>query len=166
MHTTTALTLANSLIFSGAPIELKDAAEVKNMEECVFCKIVRGELPAAKIYEGERSLAFLDINPISPGHTLVIPKEHASSLVELDEATTADVFNAVRMVMRMLKVALHPDGFNIGINDGKAAGQEIMHVHVNVIPRYEGDGGKPVQSIVRNPPRESLEEIAEKIKRV
>ena len=136
------------------------------MEECVFCKIVRGELPAAKIYEGERSLAFLDINPISPGHTLVIPKEHASSFVELDEATTADVFNAVRMVMRMLKVALHPDGFNIGINDGKAAGQEIMHVHVNVIPRYEGDGGKPVQSIVRNPPRESLEEIAEKIKSV
>jgi len=136
------------------------------MEECVFCKIVRGELPAAKIYESERSLAFLDINPISPGHTLVIPKEHASSLVELDEATTADVFNAVRMVMRMLKVALHPDGFNIGINDGKAAGQEIMHVHVNVIPRYEGDGGKPVQSIVRNPPRESLEEIAEKIKRM
>ena len=76
------------------------------MEECVFCKIVRGELPAAKIYEGERSLAFLDINPISPGHTLVIPKEHASSLVELDEATTADVFNTVRMAVSYTHLTL------------------------------------------------------------
>ncbi len=145
------------IIFTGETVDM-------NME-CVFCRIVRGELPSAKIYETEMSVAFLDINPISPGHTLVIPKTHVSSMIELDENTTADLFNAVRMVMRLLNEALHPDGFNIGINDGKEAGQEIMHLHVNVIPRFKGDGGKSIHAIVNNPPSESVEDIARKIVR-
>lgn len=134
------------------------------MEDCIFCKIVRGEIPAENIYETESSIAFLDINPRSPGHTLVIPKEHVESLGELEDNLVSDVFKTTRDVMNLLKKALNPDGFNVGINDGTAAGQEIPHLHVNIFPRFTGDGGGPVHAVVNNPPSEEVSEIAKKLR--
>ena len=132
--------------------------------ECVFCKIVEGSLKAERIYETESVLAFLDINPRAPGHSLVIPKKHVSLLADLEDELVADMFIATRETLKILKKALNPDGFNIGINEGKAAGQEIPHLHVNVFPRFGGDGGKPVHSVVNNPP-ENISEIVDKIRR-
>ena len=134
------------------------------MEECIFCKIARGGAKAEKIYEAENVVSFLDINPRAPGHSLVIPKKHVETLADLEDELVADVFKATKKVVMMLKKAIYPDAFIIGINDGKAAGQEIPHLHVNIIPRFEGDGGKPVHSVVNNPPPEEISEIAEKIR--
>ena len=134
------------------------------MEECIFCKIARGEVKAEKIYETENVVSFLDINPRAPGHSLVIPKKHAEKLADLENELVADVFKATKKVVIMLKKALSPDAFTIGINDGKAAGQEIPHLHVNIIPRFEGDGGKPIHSVVYNPPNKGVSEVAREIK--
>lgn len=134
------------------------------MGECIFCKIVKGEIPAENIYETENSIAFLDINPRSPGHTLVIPREHVESLGDLEDEMVSDVFKTTREVMKLLKRALNPDGFNVGINDGSAAGQEIPHLHVNIFPRFTGDNGGPVHAVVNNPPSEEVSETAEKIR--
>ncbi|MFO7966673.1 MAG: HIT family protein [Archaeoglobaceae archaeon] len=134
------------------------------MGGCIFCKIAGGEIPAEKIYETENSIAFLDINPRSPGHTLVIPKEHVESLRELDDNRVSDIFNTTRDVMNLLKKALDPDGFNVGINDGAAAGQEIPHLHVNIFPRFSGDDGGPVHAVVNNPPSEEVSETAKKVR--
>lgn len=134
------------------------------MGECIFCKIVRGEIPAENIYETENSVAFLDVNPRSPGHTLVIPREHVESLGDLEDEMVSDVFKTTREVMKLLKRALNPDGFNVGINDGSAAGQEIPHLHVNIFPRFSGDGGGPIHAVVNNPPSEEVSETAEKIR--
>ncbi len=136
----------------------------ESMDECIFCKIVRGEIPAENIYETESTLAFLDINPRSLGHTLVIPKEHVESLGELEDKLVSDVFNTTRDVMDLLKKALNPHGFNVGINDGAAAGQEIPHLHVNIFPRFSGDGGGPVHAVVSNPPSEEVSETAKKVR--
>ncbi len=134
------------------------------MGKCIFCKIVKGEIPAENIYETENAIAFLDINPRSPGHTLVIPKEHVESLGELEDDLVLDVFKTTRDVMNLLKKALNPDGFNVGINDGSAAGQEIPHLHINIFPRYSGDGGGPVHAVVNNPPSEEVSETAKKVR--
>ncbi len=136
------------------------------MEECIFCKIARGEAKAEKIYETESVVSFLDINPRAPGHSLVIPKKHVETLADLGDELVADVSKATKKVVVMLKKALSPDAFIIGINDGKAAGQEIPHLHVNIIPRFKGDGGKPVHSVVDNPPSEEISEMAEKIRSI
>jgi histidine triad (HIT) family protein len=136
------------------------------MEECIFCKIARREAKAEKIYETENVVCFLDINPRAPGHSLIIPKKHAETLADLENELIADLFKATKRVVVMLKKAINPDAFIIGINDGKAAGQEIPHLHVNIIPRFRGDGGKPVHYVVNNPPSEEVSEMAEKIRNV
>ncbi|RLJ01533.1 MAG: HIT family protein, partial [Candidatus Aenigmatarchaeota archaeon] len=132
--------------------------------ECIFCKIARKEIKTEIIYEDESSLAFLDINPISPGHTVVIPKKHSETILDMDDDEIGPMFIAVKRATEMLKDALSPDAFNIGINHGRKAGQGIDHVHVHIIPRFEGDGGGSIHTIVRNPPKESIEEMAERIK--
>ena len=132
--------------------------------ECVFCRIARGEAKAERIYETKSVVSFLDINPRAPGHSLVIPKAHVEVLSDLQDDLIADVFKATKEVIKMLKKALKPDAFTIGINDGRAAGQEIPHLHVNIFPRFKGDRGKPVHSVISNPPKEDLQEIAKKIK--
>jgi len=104
--------------------------------ECIFCKIVRGEVSAFKVYENESVLAFLDINPRSYGHTLVIPKKHYETLDLLPDEETAMLFAAVKNIAAMLLKKLGACGFNLVVNNGKAAGQVIPHVHVHIIPRY------------------------------
>lgn len=131
--------------------------------DCLFCKIVAKQVPANVVYEDESSIAFLDITPRTTGHTVVIPKEHAPSVIELSEDKMGELFLAVKRVDELLLRTLTPDGVTIGINQGSASGQEIKHLHVHLMPRWHGDEGGAIQSVVRNTPRESVEEVRKKI---
>lgn len=133
------------------------------MNDCLFCKIVNKKIPAAVIYEDDHALAFLDIMPRSPGHTMVIPKTHAPRLVELPDVEIGPLFMTVKHVAGLLTAKLAPDGITIGMNQGRASGQEVDHLHVHLMPRWHGDGGSSVQSVVHNQPKESVEEIRKKI---
>jgi len=108
---------------------------------CVFCKIIRREAPASIVDEDELTLSFLDIQPINPGHTLVVPKAHAASLAELGPSDGGRMFERAMAIAEMLRQSgLRCEGVNFHLADGKAAGQEVFHLHLHVIPRYVGDG--------------------------
>ena len=133
------------------------------MSDCVFCKIVQGELPSTKIYEDKDILAFLDINPINFGHVLVIPKKHFQDVTETPENSLFKMVSAAKKVGQALINGLGAEGFNIGANNGRAAGQLVFHTHFHVIPRTTGDG-------LKNWPdkqyREGeMEKVAEEIKK-
>jgi histidine triad (HIT) family protein len=134
---------------------------------CLFCKIVAKQIPAKIIYEDEHALAFLDIMPRTTGHTLVIPKVHAPNILELPSVPPNDelspLFAAVKHVAEMLTRALAPDGTTIGANQGRASGQEVDHLHVHLLPRWHGDGGGSIQSVVNAKPKESVDEVAKRI---
>jgi len=134
------------------------------MTDCVFCKIVKGEIQSNTVYEDESNLAFLDINPQAMGHTMVISKTHASSLLELDDDKLKSLIIAVKEMAKKIKDKLNPDGFSYGINQGKISGQSVPHLHIHIFPRYENDGGSSVHSIVKNPGPRSVEEIYEVLK--
>ena len=106
--------------------------------KCIFCKIVRGEIPAVKVHEDERTLTFMDIQPASPGHTLVIPKTHAPNLLEIAEPELFVVAAATQRVARAVQKALAPDGIRIVQTNGAAAGQTVPHYHVHIVPMREG----------------------------
>ena len=110
---------------------------------CIFCKIANREIESFVVYEDERVMAFLDIRPISKGHTLVIPKEHYENILEMPAELAKDLANAVKIVCEKLK-RLGAEGFNVITNVGKPAGQEIMHAHIHVIPRYSKEDSKPI----------------------
>ena len=109
-------------------------------DDCIFCKIVKGELPATKIYENEASLAFLDINPVNIGHVLVIPKEHHANIFEITEKNLLEVVKTVKKVSHAVKKGLKADGINITMNNEAAAGQVVFHLHIHIIPRTINDG--------------------------
>ena len=134
------------------------------MTECLFCKIAKKEIPSQDVYEDAETFAFLDIHPRAAGHVMVIPKEHAETILALDESTIKPLFAAVKKVTAALKRAFNPDGFTIGINHGAASGQAIDHIHVHIIPRWRNDGGGSLHSVVQNPPEESLDEIRDRIR--
>lgn len=133
------------------------------MTDCLFCKIVNGEIPSEKIYEDEVVLALLDIHPLSTGHTVLVPKIHAKNILDLPENQIGPLFLGVRKVTAALNLALKPHGFTIGINHGKVSGQTIDHLHIHVIPRFEGDGGGSIHSVVKNQSSESVSATREKI---
>ena len=110
------------------------------MENCIFCRIVKGEIPAAKIYEDDLVFAFLDIAPINYGHVLVIPKEHHESSSTIPEATAGRMFRIGSRIGIALKRKLDYDAFNLHLADGAAAGQVVMHSHLHVVPRGVEDG--------------------------
>lgn len=112
-------------------------------KDCLFCKILRGEIPSAQIYETPAVLAFLDIAPIRPGHALVIPKAHAASLWELPADIGGDLVTALQVVGRAVREATGATGVNVVMNNGASAGQLVLHAHFHVIPRAEGDGLEP-----------------------
>lgn len=130
---------------------------------CLFCKVADKEIPAGVIYESDEALAFLDINPLTEGHTMIIPKHHAENIIDLPDGEVEGVFLAVKKVTEMLQTALKPEGFTMGINHGRISGQTVNHLHIHVIPRYPGDGGGSIHSVVQSPPKESLEETRRKI---
>ncbi|MBI3003450.1 MAG: HIT domain-containing protein [candidate division NC10 bacterium] len=133
------------------------------METCPFCRIREGVLPAHLLYQDEEILAFLDIAPLTPGHTLVIPRRHAASLTECPPGTVAALFAAAVRLARAIQKALGAPGFNLGLNDGRAAGQEVPHVHVHVVPRYGGEGGGIQRMLKTRGPVPPLAETAAKI---
>ncbi len=110
------------------------------MENCVFCRILRGEIPAAKIYEDDLVMAFLDIAPINHGHVLVIPKEHHESAATIPEATAGRMFRIGARTGIALKRRFDYDAFNLHLADGAAAGQVVPHAHLHVVPRGVEDG--------------------------
>lgn len=113
---------------------------VCGVNDCVFCRIVAGEAPATKIYEDDTLCAFLDIRPVARGHTLIIPKKHATELEDLDAETGAHIFRAGhRLALAIRRSSLAADGANLVLNDGTAAFQTVPHVHLHVIPRRHGD---------------------------
>lgn len=131
-------------------------------QECIFCKIISGKIPSAKVYEDENVYAFLDISPVNPGHTLVIPKNHHKDLIEIPDELLCDVTKAVRKISKAMISALEIKGFNIGLNNGKVAGQIVPHVHFHIMPRKESDNLKPWPQ--RNYENGEEEEIASKIR--
>jgi histidine triad (HIT) family protein len=107
---------------------------------CIFCKIVAGELPSYRVYEDEKTLAFLNIYPSGVGHTIVIPKAHYANLEEISELDLTALILATKKVGLILKNKLEVLGYNIASNNDPVAGQEIPHIHFHLIPRYQGDG--------------------------
>jgi histidine triad (HIT) family protein len=134
------------------------------MSDCVFCRIVAGQIPSTRVYEDEHSLAFMDIGQVNPGHVLVAVKKHADNLYALDDAQAAAVARAGVRVARAIRDAFKPEGLSVYQANGKAAGQTVFHYHIHLLPRHAGDGMELTWP-VKNPPREMLEGYAEKIRK-
>ncbi|MEO3822996.1 HIT family protein [Actinomadura sp. B10D3] len=109
------------------------------MDDCVFCGIVAGRLPSYRVAEDEHAVAFLDIAPANPGHTLVVPRVHARTIWDISQAVHGQVAHMVHKVAALLRTALEPDGLNIVQANGEAAWQEVFHFHVHLVPRRHGD---------------------------
>ena len=112
------------------------------MEECLFCKIVKGELPSSKLYEDEDTLAFLDLFPVNKGHSLVISKEHYENIFDVPEETLSKVSSVMKNVADAVKKGVNADGISIAQSNGKDAGQVISHIHFHIMPRFKDDGLK------------------------
>ena len=110
------------------------------MEPCVFCKISAGTLPASCVYRDNALMAFMDIQPINQGHILLVPSAHAPNIADLDDAITAHLFSVARRITSALYSSLECDGVNWIVADGEAAGQEVFHFHLHLIPRSHNDG--------------------------
>ena len=130
------------------------------MKDCLFCKIVAKEIPNYTVYEDNHVLAFLDIHPRTKGHTIVIPKVHAETIFDLNEEIAKDLLPAVKKVAERIEHVLQPDGYNIGWNHGVAGGQEVPHLHIHIMPRWEGDGGSNMHGIVNHPGDMSVADVA------
>ncbi len=130
------------------------------MSECVFCKIIAGEIPSRRIYEDDAAVAFLDVAPLHEGHTLVVPKRHVADLVA-DPTALAEIAPAVSAVAASLVAALDADGLNMFQSTGAIAGQEVFHLHVHLVPRHDGDGG--FSETVARPEAGDLDEGARRI---
>jgi histidine triad (HIT) family protein len=109
-------------------------------DDCIFCKIVAGEIPANRIYEDETLLVFLDNGPISDGHTLVIPKPHFEKLHDCPAELLGQIFSRLGKIAGAVSTAMNSDGYNLLCNNGRAAGQVVEHLHFHIIPRNVGDG--------------------------
>ena len=128
--------------------------------DCVFCAIAAGEIPCFKVFEDDFALAYLDINPFSEGHTLVIPKAHTTGLLDTPEETLAALLARVKKVAAHLKAALPCDGFHILQNNGAAAGQTVGHIHFHIVPRRNGD---PIEFASRPGDMNELKALAARI---
>lgn len=135
------------------------------MTDCIFCKLINGEIPSAKIYEDEHVFAFMDIMPLTKGHILVIPKEHKESIYDLSEAQAANLFKVVPRLASALKDSYHPAGMNLLNNNGAPAGQSVFHFHLHLIPRYdETDGFKASwRTKEKDFPIERIQQLAQEL---
>jgi histidine triad (HIT) family protein len=131
-------------------------------DDCIFCKVIAGEIPGERIYEDDHAISVMDINPWTRGHAVVFPREHAANLFEISDDDLQHVAVAAKRVATMMRDTLDCDGVNLLQSNGSAAWQTIFHLHVHVIPRYEGD---PMQLPVR-PQQAKPEELAEVAKEI
>ncbi len=132
------------------------------MEDCIFCKIVKGEIPCEKIYEDEKVFAFLDISPSNPGHTLVILKEHSADLMHSPEEHLAELITRVPAIAQAVMSGLDYPAFILSVNNGSEAGQVVPHLHFHIIPRKTGDG--LIHFSKRSYAEGEMHEVAEKIR--
>ncbi|OGA20439.1 MAG: histidine triad (HIT) protein [Betaproteobacteria bacterium RIFCSPLOWO2_02_FULL_67_19] len=133
------------------------------MSDCVFCRIVAGQIPSTRVYEDDRVLAFMDIGQVNPGHVLVAVKPHVENVYTLDDAVAAAVARASARVARAIRAAFQPPGLSVYQANGAAAGQTVFHYHVHLVPRHDSDG-MAFTWPVKNPPRETLEAHAAQIR--
>lgn len=110
------------------------------MADCVFCKIVNKELPSNVVYEDEKHIAFLDIGPVNPGHTLVVPKKHAINIFDIEEDDLKELVAVVKKISMAVLKGVEAHGVNVSMNNGKVAGQLVNHIHFHIIPRFQDDG--------------------------
>ena len=136
---------------------------------CVFCRIILGELAAHRVYEDDRILAFLDIHPSAPGHTLIIPKMHVARIEDMPKEDAESLFRMLHRLVGKIQAAVDASSSTIGINNGRESGQEVPHVHIHVIPRFRGDMGGIIQGISRigrHLNEEEMHRIAERIRKL
>ena len=133
------------------------------MTNCVFCRIVARQIPATVVHEDERTLAFMDLGQVNPGHVLVAAKAHVENVFGLDAEQAAAVAKTMLRVAHAIRDAFAPQGLSVYQANGAAAGQTVFHYHVHLVPRYEGDG-MALTWPVKNPPREKLEDYAAKLR--
>lgn len=131
-----------------------------NDPSCIFCRIVKGEIPSTKVYEDPYTVAFLDIQPLAPGHVLVVPKAHIPKVQDLPTASADAMWRAVHAVVPRAEKAVGGEATTIAVNNGAAAGQEVPHVHVHVVPRRKGDDGGPIHAAFPKRPTLSKDEMA------
>jgi len=128
-------------------------------EDCIFCQIVAGDIPSRTVYEDDTVLAFLDANPLSPGHTLVIPKAHHERLNDTPADVAGAVMSTLHDLVPAVEAAVDAPASTVAFNNGEAAGQEVPHVHGHIVPRFEGDGGRPIHALVTDRPDLSDDEL-------
>jgi histidine triad (HIT) family protein len=136
------------------------------MGTCIFCDIAARDVHGRILRETQHTLAFLDANPLAPGHTIVVPKDHYARLRDLPEAHAVELFDQVYALVSRVEDAVEADGLTIGVNDGEAAGQDIEHLHVHLVPRFDGDGGGDISTAAGAPPDltgDELDAIADDI---
>ena len=128
------------------------------VKECVFCKIIRGEIPCSKVYEDDLILAFLDIAPFNIGHTVIIPKDHQNSITTLDEIYANRIIKIAPKIGVALMRTINAEGFNLFLNNGSVAGQTVWHCHMHVLPRFAGD-----KVVISSEPQkyDSMDQMAE-----
>ena len=132
--------------------------------DCIFCKIIAGEIPAVKVLDDERVLAFMDINPSSRGHMLVVPKKHAENIFEIPESDLAAVTKAVKRCATAVKEALKAEGVTVLQLNGKASDQIVPHLHIHIMPRWEHDGLSISSWEMKPGDMEEIKGIARKVK--
>jgi histidine triad (HIT) family protein len=118
------------------------------MEECIFCKIVKGEIPCKKVYESEKTLSFLDINPRNKGHVLVIPKSHYLGITDMSDDDAAEVMKTIRLVAAAQRDSIKTEGMSLVQSNGRMAGQIVPHVHFHLIPRTEEEKGVGLEGVL------------------
>ena len=131
------------------------------MDDCIICKIIKKEIPSYKIFEDEDTIVFLDIYPSAPGHTMVSLKKHGLTILDYSQDELGKLWATVQKVDKALIKSFNTKLITIGVNQFEEGG--VPHLHVHLIPRWKGDGGGIIQTVVKNPPKESLEKIKEKI---
>ena len=131
--------------------------------DCIFCKILAGSIPSEKIFEDDEVMAFLDIQPVNKGHTLVIPKTHSPNFLEIDDLVLENMITRVKKVALAVKKATGAAGINVSANTGKAADQTVFHLHFHIIPRFDSDGLQPWPHSESEP--KSRKDLAEEIKK-
>lgn len=136
-------------------------------DDCVFCSILAGEIPSRTVHETDDAVAFLDVNPLARGHTLVVPRTHEGRLADLSGDEHAALFAAVYDLVPAVEAAVDADGVTVAVNDGTAAGQEVPHVHVHLVPRRDDDGAGPIHAAFPDAPElgdDELDDVADAIR--
>lgn len=137
------------------------------MDNCIFCRIASGDAPSRIVYEDERTLAFLDANPLAPAHTLVVPKDHHERLNNLPDDLAADLYATLQQVVPAAEAAADAPASTVAFNNGREAGQEVPHVHGHIVPRFRDDGGGPIHAVAGSRPKlteDDLDQLASSLR--